>query len=139
MVDVIEAPFTIRVKHMLALISYASEDCCDSSMGTGSRSEPIGVGYTQGFPLGFEGLFGYCLTCPIDHHGYAERPLLSFSWLWYPDPSERLRFLLFHPFRVNGFGQGQSSDRCDGFDSIYPCGFLALILLGHSSDCQESG
>src|SRR5258708_6059627 len=98
MVDVIEAPFTIRVKHILALIAYTIEDCCDSIMGTASRSEPIAVGFKQGFPLGFEGLFGYCLTCPIEHHGYA-------------DPSERLRFLLFHPFWVNGFGQGQSSDR----------------------------
>src|SRR5260221_14751632 len=120
MVDVIEAPFNIRVKHILALISYTIEDCCDSIGGTASRSEPIAVGFKQGFPLGFEGLFGYCLTCPIDHHGYAERPLLRLSWLGYPDTPERLRFPLAHPFRVNGFGQGQSSDRRDGFDKRKP-------------------
>src|SRR5260221_893152 len=105
MVDVIEAPFNIRVKHILALISYTIEDCCDSIMGTASLSEPIAVGFKQGFPLGFEGLFGYCLTCPIEHHGYAERPLLSFSWLGDPDPSERLRCLPFHPVRSNRFCQ----------------------------------
>src|SRR5216683_5232068 len=102
MVDVIEATFNIRVKHIFALIAYIVENRCNRIVSTASRSETIAVGFKQGFPLGFEGLVGYCLTCPIDHHGYAERPLLSFSWLWYPDPSERLRFLLFHPFRVNG-------------------------------------
>ena len=40
---------------------------------------------------------------------------------------------------MNGLSQGNSCGGRDGFDSIYPCGFLALILLGHSSDGDESG
>ncbi len=103
MFDLIETPLYIGIEHIFALRSYSVEDCCDSILGTASRSEPIAIGFKQGFPLGFESLLGYCLTCPVEHDGYSERPLLSFSWFGYPDTSERLGFPLAHPFRVNGF------------------------------------
>jgi len=64
---------------------------------------------------------------------------VSSVYLTAPDTPERLGFPLVHPVRVNGLSQGKSSGGLDGFDSIYPGGFLALILLGHSSDGDESG
>src|SRR5260370_17819617 len=98
MIDVIEATFNIRIKHIFALIAYIVENRCNRIVSTASRSEPIAVGFKQGFPLRFEGWFGYCLTCPIEHNGYSERPLLTFSCLGYPAPSSRLGFLLLSPF-----------------------------------------
>src|SRR5260370_29649097 len=112
MIDVIEATFNIRIKHIFALIAYIVENRCNRIVSTASRSEPIAVGFKQGFPFGFEGLFGYCLTCPIEHHGYSERPLLSFSCLWHPAPSERLRCLLILTFRLNGCLRRQSTHWC---------------------------
>src|SRR5258708_39239927 len=109
MVDIIKTTFNIRIKHIFALLLDIKEDCCDSILGTASRSETIAISFKHGFPLGFESLFGYCLTCPVEHDGYSERPLLSFSWLGYPDASERLGFPLAHPFRVNSFNQGEST------------------------------
>ena len=111
MIDMIETAFNICIEHRSALLVEMSKDCFDRIMGTAPRSEPIAVSFKQSFPLGFESLLGYCLTCPVVHDGYAERPPLRFSWLGYPDTSERLWFLLRYPFRVNGFSQGQSSSR----------------------------
>src|SRR5919109_369491 len=111
MVDVVEATFNIGVQNIFALFVDIEKDGGHRIMGTAPRSETIAVGLKHGFPLGFESKLGYCLTCSVIHHGYAERPLLSFSWLGYPDPSERLRFPLAHSVRVNGFSQGQSSSR----------------------------
>ena len=107
----IEATLYICIEHIFALLFDIDKDCCDRIVGTASRSETIAISFKQGFPLGFESLLGYCLTCPVEHDGYSERPLLSFSWFWYPDTSERPGFPLAHPFRVNGFSQGQSSSR----------------------------
>src|SRR2546426_5612959 len=138
MFDIIEATLYICIEHIFALLSDIDKDCCDSILGTASRSEPIAIGFKHGFPLGFESLLGYCLTCPVEHDGYSERPLLSFSWFWYPDTSERRGFPLAHPFRVNGFSQGQSSSGWDGFDSIRseehtselqsPCNLVCRLL-----------
>ncbi len=39
---------------------------------------------------------------------------------------------------VNVFSHCKSPGWFDGFHSINPCGFLALIVLGHSSHCEQS-
>ena len=89
----IEATFDIRVKHIFALLVDITKDCCNRIVSTASRSETIAVGLKQGFPLGFQSVFDYCLTCPVEHHRYTKRPLLSFSWLWYPDAPSGFGFL----------------------------------------------
>lgn len=55
---IIETTFTIRIEHIFALLLDIEEDCCDSILGTASRSETIAIRFKQGFPLGFESLFG---------------------------------------------------------------------------------
>jgi hypothetical protein len=52
------ATLSICIEHIFALRSYIVEDCCNSIVGTASRSEPIAIGFKQGFPLGFESLLG---------------------------------------------------------------------------------
>src|SRR5260370_36280653 len=103
MIDVIEATFNIRIKHIFALIAYIVENRCNRIVSTASRSEPIAVGFKQGCPLAVEVLFGYCLTCPIEHHAYSERPLLSFAWLRYPDSAERIGSIRFLSFPASRF------------------------------------
>jgi hypothetical protein len=60
--------------------------------------------------------------------------LLNFPWLGYPDTPERLRLPFSYPFRVNGFNHRKPTCRTDGFYSVNAGGFLALVVLGHSSD-----
>ena len=59
--------------------------------------------------------------------------------LGYPDPSYRLRFPPALVLGVNRFSQGQAFRRGEGFHSIYPCRFLALVVLRHPPHCQQSG
>src|SRR2546421_1840536 len=139
MADVVETTFDIRVKNIFALLVDVTKDCCNCIMSTASRSETIAVGLKQGLPLGFQSLFGKCLHDSIEHHRYSERPLLCFPWFWYPDASERFWFPFRYPFRVNGLCQGESTSWWNGFDSVYASRLLALVVLSHSPDGQESG
>src|SRR6266566_6645658 len=83
MADVVETTFDIRVKNIFAPLVDVTKDCCNCIMSTASRSEPIAVGLKQGFPLGFQSLFGYCLTCSLEHHRHHHStlpPLTSHLW-----------------------------------------------------------
>ncbi|SRR6266702_1393689 len=55
------------------------------------------------------------------------------------DSSHRLAFQAFPLVRVDAFNHDKSLRRLDGFHSIYPCCFLALIVLRHPTDCEHSG
>ena len=50
-----------------------------------------------------------------------------------------LGFAPFPVFRVDLFAMASRLCWSDGFDSIYACRFLALVILCHPSHCQKPG
>src|SRR2546428_5076767 len=72
------------------------------------------------------------------HHGDTKRALFSLAWFRDIDPSYRLGFHLLPVLWVKVFSHCKTLRRFDSFYSIDPCGFLALIVLGHSTHCEQS-
>jgi len=54
-------------------------------------------------------------------------------------PSHRLSFQAFPLVGVDSFNQSQSLLGRHGFDSIYPCRSLALVVLRHPTDGEHPG
>ena len=69
----------------------------------------------------------------------TKRALFCFSWLGDVHPSHRLSFQAFPLVGVDSFNQSQSLLGRHGFDSIYPCRSLALVVLRHPTDGEHSG
>src|SRR6266566_5038468 len=68
----------------------------------------------------------------------TKRALFELAWLRDIYPSYRPGFYLLPVCWVNVFSHCKTLRRFDSFYSINPCGFLALIVLGHSTHCEQS-
>ena len=68
----------------------------------------------------------------------TKRALFELAWFWDVDPSDRFGFHLPPVLWVNVFSHCKPPGWFDGFHPINPCGFLALIVLGHSSHSYQS-
>src|SRR6185295_8628983 len=86
-------------------------------------------------PFRFQGHFGEGLLTPFNHGRNAQRALLCLSWFRYPDSPYWLRGLLFPAHRVDFGCHGKTFLGLHGFDPVYACGFLALVLLSHPTYC----
>jgi hypothetical protein len=77
--------------------------------------------------------------CSCLHDGNTKWALFCFSWLGDVYPSHRLGFQMFPLVRVNSFHHCKSLLGLNGFNSIYPCRFLAVIVLRHPTHGEYSG
>ena len=74
------------------------------------------------------------LVGAVEHDRDASRPFFRFSRFWKVDAPDRLRLAVSYSFRVQEVSHVQPLLGVDRFDPVYPCGFLALILLRHPPD-----
>src|SRR5258708_12682096 len=138
MVDVIKAAFQIGIQDILGLVINDRPDSCDCILTGASWAEAIGVWLELGFPGWFESELHEGLMRSCFHHGDTKRALFELAWFRDIYPSYRFSFHLLPVLWVNVFSHYKSPGWFDGFHSIDPCGFLALVVLGHSSHCEQS-
>jgi hypothetical protein len=74
----------------------------------------------------------------VEHDGDAQRPFFGFSRFWNVYSSDRLGLPVSYSFRVQWVNHFQPLFRVDRFDSIYPCGFLASVILRHPPYSYQS-
>src|SRR2546425_4664031 len=138
MIDVIKAAFQIGIQDILGLVINDYPDSCDGILTGASWAEAIAVWLEFGFPGWFESELHEGLMRSCFHHGDTKRALFALAWFRDIDPSYRLGFHLLPVLWVKVFSHCKTLRRFDSFYSIDPCGFLALIVLGHSTHCEQS-
>jgi hypothetical protein len=137
MADMVKTASDIGIQDVFGLFTDIKEDGTDRIMTGTSRAKSVAIWFKFGFPLGFQGHFDQSLLRPITHHRDAQRALFCLSGLGDIHPSDRLRLLLVPVFRVETLGHSSPLCGRDGFDSINPCGVLALIVLCDPSHGQQ--
>ena len=102
-------------------------------MATPAWPETIAVGLTPGFPLWFQGHCCSCLLRPLPHGGDPKRPLVVFSWLWYPSAPGWRGFACEYQCGCHG----ETLCGIALLSPIEPCGALASVSLGYLSDSER--
>ena len=138
MIDVIKAAFQIGIQDILGLVINDYPDSCDCILTGASWAEAIAVWLEFGFPGWFESELHESLMRSCFHHGDTKRALFELAWFRDIDPSYRLGFHLLPVLWVNVFSHCKTLRWFNGFYAIDSCGFLALVVLGHSTHCEQS-
>ncbi len=138
MVDVIKAPFQIGVQDVFCLVVDLDIDGRDSILTAASRTQAIGIWLEFCLPYWFQSQFDASLMRSRFHDRNPSRTFFELAWFRDRPPSHRLGFDLLPGLWVNAFSHCTSSSRFERFHAINSCGFLALVVLGHSPYCQQS-
>src|SRR6266702_3451704 len=137
MVDVIKAAFQIGIQDILGLVINDRPDRRDGILTGASWAKAIAIWLEFAFPGWFERELHESLLRSCFHHGYTKRALFELAWFGDIDPSYRLDFQLLPVLWVDVFSHCKTLRWFNGFYSIDSCGFLALVVLGHSTHCKQ--
>jgi hypothetical protein len=103
-------------------------------MAGASRAKSITIWLKHAFPFWFQTHFGKGLFGTVKHGENAQRSaFILLAGLGDPNAADGPGLLGFPVFRVNLISQGQSLFWGERFNSIDPCRFLALVILGYPS------
>src|SRR5581483_11370726 len=122
--NMIERSFDLSIKHIFGFAFDRVEDGFSRVVTGASGAIAVAVGFKACFPFGFQSPFSKGVLTPLNPRWNAQRALLSFSWLWYPNPAYREGLLLFPVLGMNLIGHDETTLRLNRFYSINPGGLL---------------